>query len=128
MDEHTLFSAALECDTPAARDAYLAQACGSDVELRERVESLLRAHAMRHGILDGEVAIPSLLDSMPELSGTILDRYKLIRQIGEGGMGVVYLAEQQEPVQAEVALKIIKPGMDTRDVIARFDIERRAWR
>ena len=65
-------------------------------------------------------------EPVAERPGQIIDRYKLLQKIGEGGFGVVYMAEQQEPVQRKVALKVIKPGMDTREVIARFEAERQA--
>jgi WD40 repeat protein/serine/threonine protein kinase len=127
--EEALFAAALEKPTPAERAAYLDGACGSDHALRARIEALLAAHAASGGVLD---APPDALTStggylpLTEGPGTVIGRYKLLQQIGEGGMGVVYMAEQQEPVRRKVALKIIKPGMDSRQVIARFEAERQA--
>jgi WD40 repeat protein/serine/threonine protein kinase len=127
--EEALFAAALEKPTPAERAAYLDGACGGDHALRARIEALLAAHAASGGVLD---APPESLTStggyrpIPESPGTVIGRYKLLQQIGEGGMGVVYMAEQQEPVRRKVALKIIKPGMDSRQVIARFEAERQA--
>ncbi len=121
--EREIFLAALDCPTPAARAAYLASACGSDAALRARVESLLAAHAAAGRFLD-----PAPADESPvrEGPGSRIDRYRLVEKIGEGGFGVVYLAEQEEPVRRRVALKIIKLGMDTRAVIARFEAERQA--
>jgi serine/threonine protein kinase len=113
-----VFSAALELSL-AERGPYLDRACEGDSELRKRVEALLR----RHDEL-GE------FPEKPPPEGVKLDdrigRYKLLKQLGEGGCGVVYLAEQEEPIHRQVALKIIKPGMDSRSVITRFEVERQA--
>jgi TPR repeat protein/serine/threonine protein kinase len=109
------------------RDQFLAQACGEDAALREQIVSLLQADAA-----DGESDFLKLTriirqDIAPtEKPGDRIGRYKLLEQIGEGGCGVVYVAEQQEPVRRRVALKVIKLGMDTKQVIARFDAERQA--
>src|SRR5437870_5477432 len=109
---------------PRQRDAFLLAACGSDHALRKKVETLLLAH----GEADGFLMETSRLSVTPvaEGPGTKIGRYKLLQQIGEGGMGVVYMAEQEEPVRRRVALKIIKLGMDTRQVVARFEAERQA--
>jgi WD40 repeat protein/serine/threonine protein kinase len=139
--EVAVFAAALELPAEK-RDAYLDQACAGDVALRRRVEALLRVHddagdffeklssAARPVSAKGEMTgsrdtirlhiIPS------EKPGDRIGRYKLLQQIGEGGCGVVYMAEQEEPVRRRVALKVIKLGMDTRNVIARFEAERQA--
>jgi eukaryotic-like serine/threonine-protein kinase len=117
MNEESLFAAALEKATPAERQAFLDQACGGDDALRLRVERLLAAHEHASGILDR---------GADEGPGTVIGRYKLKEQIGEGGFGLVFVAEQHEPVRRKVALKVIKPGMDTRDVVARFEAERQA--
>jgi serine/threonine protein kinase len=97
--------------------------------LRDKVEALLRAHADAGSFLEG----PPLgaeqtqhFDSIAEQPGTVIGPYKLLEQIGEGGFGVVYMAEQQHPVRRKVALKVIKPGIDTRQVVARFEAERQA--
>lgn len=121
--ERDIFFAALDYDSPAERAAYLDAACGSDPALRARVEALLAAHASVGRFLD-----PAEADESPvrEGPGTCIDRYRLIEKIGEGGFGVVYLAEQDAPIRRRVALKIIKLGMDTRAVIARFEAERQA--
>jgi serine/threonine protein kinase len=137
----TIFEHALEIPAGLQRDAYLDNACASDTELRAEVESLLTAHANAGSFLDhpaagldrsaprsGEGLADCTLLQTPiaERPGTVIGPYKLLQQIGEGGMGVVFMAEQSEPIQRTVALKIIKPGMDTRQVIARFEAERQA--
>jgi serine/threonine protein kinase len=130
--EIEVFNVALEL--PAAeRPAYLDQACAGDAALRQRVEELLKASEESSACLDD----PSVVSPGPggtirlnpaptEKSGDRIGRYKLLQQIGEGGCGVVYMAEQQEPVHRRVALKVIKLGMDTKQVIARFEAERQA--
>jgi serine/threonine protein kinase len=110
------------------RIAYLDHACGSDSELRRRVEALLQAHDGVGDFLEkppqrAELD-PSLGTAVGEKPGDRIGRYKLLQQIGEGGCGVVYMAEQETPVRRRVALKIIKPGMDSKSVIARFEAER----
>ena len=130
MNEETIFHLAVE-KPPGERAALLDEACRADAELRERVERLLAEHERQESfILDTP---PAGLDAtvhhpISERPGTVIGPYKLLQQIGEGGMGVVFMAEQTEPIQRTVALKIIKPGMDTRQVIARFEAERQAWR
>ena len=128
MKEEQIFQDAIE--QPAdQRTAFLLDACGDDVALRERVEVLLKAHANPGSFLGSpaaELAATTDTCSITEQPGTIIGPYKLLQQIGEGGLGVVFMAEQTEPVQRTVALKIIKPGMDTRQVIARFEAERQA--
>jgi WD40 repeat protein/serine/threonine protein kinase len=108
---------------------YLSEACAGDDELRRRVEVLLRAHAESAGLLDalGHGSVPTVdLDPGAERVGSSIGPYRLMERIGEGGMGVVYVAEQTKPVRRRVALKVIKPGMDTKQVIARFEAERQA--
>jgi hypothetical protein len=136
--EIEIFNSALERTTPAERAAYLDGACGEDAELRARIEVLLCAHEQAGGFLPTEDAKPQAAelaqtfalttDRVPltEKVGDRIGRYKLLQQIGEGGCGVVYMAEQQEPVRRKVALKVIKLGMDTKNVIARFEAERQA--
>jgi serine/threonine protein kinase/tetratricopeptide (TPR) repeat protein len=124
-----IFSAALELTSAEERADYLDRVCGSDLSLRGRVEGLLRAHVEDDDFLESPAAArTSTGDSRPlaEGPGTVIGPYKLREQIGEGGMGVVYVAEQTHPVRRKVALKIIKPGMDTRQVVARFEAERQA--
>jgi serine/threonine protein kinase len=129
MRERDIFIEALQRGDMAQREEYLAAACGDDSELRRRVERLLAEHVRQESfILDaGPLAIDATIDQPPvERLGTQIGPYKLLQVIGEGGMGVVYMAEQTEPVERRVALKIIKPGMDSRQVIARFEAERQA--
>src|SRR6516225_9694381 len=117
-----IFSAALEIEGRDARSAFLDQACG-DPELRHRVERLLARDAQASGFLESPVAPPAATADEPAISespGTIVGPYKLMEQIGEGGFGVVFMAEQQRPVRRKVALKVLKPGMDSRQVIGRF--------
>jgi len=125
----SIFFAALEKPTAEEQAAYLDQACGQDTDLRRRVEKLLAAQPnvgkfLEEPLTDLEdVAEPAASQEGP---GTVIGPYKLLQEIGEGGFGFVYMAEQLEPVRRLVALKIVKPGMDTREVIARFEAERQA--
>ncbi len=128
-----IFCSALDEPDPSTRQAFVREACGSDVELRSHVESLLDAHVRADGFLEPLVLGPGdTVASTPpdaplsEILGKTIGRYKIIERIGEGGFGVVYLAEQTKPVRRRVALKIIKLGMDTEQVIARFETERQA--
>jgi eukaryotic-like serine/threonine-protein kinase len=122
-----VFLAAADRADPADRAALMAQECGDDAELRRRVEALLHAHDHPMSFLEAAVADLDLTaNSGTAAVGTQIGPYKLLQQIGEGGFGVVYMAEQLEPVRRKVALKVIKPGMDTRQVIARFEAERQA--
>ena len=113
-------------------DRRLDEACGGDRELRDRVWALLRAHVEPGSFLEQPaVAVgsppPTVVASpLVESPGTRIGPYKLLEKIGEGGMGVVYVASQREPIRRKVALKIIKPGMDTREVVTRFEAERQA--
>jgi len=128
-DEEAIFYAALELKSAAERKAYLKQACGDDVDLLARIQALLAVYESKHSILEAAAAslnVPLQEEPLSEGPGTIIGRYKLLEKIGEGGMAVVYMAEQQEPIRRKVALKIIKLGMDTRQVIARFEVERQA--
>jgi len=117
-------------EQPAAQwQALLNEACGTDAELCRQVALLLKAHAGGEGILDRDEAgrAPTgIHESLSEGPGTVIGPYKLLQQIGEGGMGTVFMAEQTQPVRRKVALKVIKAGMDTRQVIARFEAERQA--
>src|SRR5262245_12311561 len=117
-----IFSKALEYGSVAERDRYLAGACGGDAALRTEVEALLDAFGKAGDFLEA----PSSPPEQPLVGepGTVIGQYKLIEQIGEGGFGAVYLAEQMEPVRRQVALKILKAGMDTRQVVSRFEAER----
>jgi serine/threonine protein kinase len=126
-----LFLKALELRSPGERQEYLDGACAADAALRAEVESLLEASARAGSFLESPALAPRLAvttDEPPvaEGPGTILGPYKLLEQIGEGGFGVVFMAEQMQPVRRKVALKVLKPGMDTRQVVARFEAERQA--
>ncbi|MHC4953047.1 MAG: tetratricopeptide repeat protein [Planctomycetota bacterium] len=124
MDESEIFAAALERDA-GSRPAYLDAACGQDHRLRERVERLLDVHERAGSLLEhGPAQADESVD--PTGPGESVGPYKLMEEIGEGGFGVVYVAEQAEPVRRRVALKVIKPGMDTREVVSRFEAERQA--
>lgn len=123
-DAKQIFSDAIERYSPEQWTAYLDGACGEDDVLRDRVERLLKAHGRADSFLDAEPATIGL--SVGEKIGTSVGPYKLLQMIGEGGFGVVYMAEQSKPVRRKLALKVIKPGMDTKEVIARFEAERQA--
>jgi serine/threonine protein kinase/tetratricopeptide (TPR) repeat protein len=115
----------------AERDAFLAESCGDDAELKAQVLSLLGAHEGAGDFLKAQPALAPEIEAelarlKPEEAGDRIGPYKLREQIGEGGFGVVWVAEQQAPVRRTVALKIIKMGMDTREVVARFEQERQA--
>jgi len=113
--------------SPEARAAYLEEVCGSDDELKSKVEALLR-EAVDDGFLEIPAAHLQITEALPlpESPGSVIGRYKLLQKLGEGGCGAVYMAEQTEPVRRRVALKVIKLGMDTKAVIARFEAERQA--
>jgi non-specific serine/threonine protein kinase/serine/threonine-protein kinase len=125
-----LFHAAAELSEPAERAAFLSAACSGDEALRAEIEELLKNDDPSGSFLrQPAVARPTSTADLPPIAerlGTVIGNYKLKEQIGEGGFGLVFVAEQQQPVRRKVALKIIKPGMDTRDVITRFEAERQA--
>jgi serine/threonine protein kinase len=128
-DAKGIFLAALDIADAAERAAFVARSCGDDAPLRQRVEDLLRAYGQSGGPLDklaAAMASTNIAEPIQEQAGATIGPYKLMEQIGEGGFGLVFVAEQQQPIRRKVALKIIKPGMDTRDVIARFEAERQA--
>jgi len=127
--EEAIFAEVLGKCSEAEEAAYLDLACAGDPVLRREVEALLIAHRSPKGILESPPAPPDLTSLMSASNhgvGSSVGPYKLLEQIGGGGMGVVYMAEQSRPVRRMVALKIIKPGMDSRQVIARFEAERQA--
>jgi serine/threonine protein kinase/tetratricopeptide (TPR) repeat protein len=131
LDEEAIFQVARRIQAAEARGAYLEQVCGQDRGLRDRLDALLRVYEQEQSFLEEPPAGPgaSPIVDVPPLAegpGMVIGPYKLLEMIGEGGMGVVYMAEQTRPVRRKVALKIIKPGMDTRQVIARFEAERQA--
>ncbi len=124
-----IFLEAIEKHVAEQWPAFLDQACSGQPELRRRVEVLLQAH-LQAGTADHQAAVqgpaPSEVSSSVEAVGSVIGPYKLLQQIGEGGMGVVFLAEQTQPVQRKVALKLIKAGLDSGQVLARFEAERQA--
>src|SRR5262249_19090252 len=120
----SVFAAALQLPSPQERVAFLDRACADNPILRGRVEALLKAHDHASSFLQDQPARPQgteHYETVAELPGSVIGPYKLMERIGEGGMGLVFVAEQQHPVRRKVALKIIKPGMDSREVIARFE-------
>ena len=123
-----IFFDALEIASSDERQAYLDGACAGDAALQRKVDDLLAAHVAAGDVPPtGNTTVGALeKPAVIEEPGTVIGPYTLREQIGEGGFGMVYVAEQTEPVRRKVALKIIKPGMDTRDVIARFEAERQA--
>jgi serine/threonine protein kinase/tetratricopeptide (TPR) repeat protein len=127
--EEEIFEAASKLP-PEQRGAYFQNACGDDAPLRARIEGLLKAHDEAGGFMAEPAATPrkTIVLTLPpdEKPGDKIGRYKLLQQIGEGGCGIVYMAEQEEPVRRRAALKVIKLGMDTKSVIARFEAERQA--
>ena len=125
-----IFHAALELSGRGEREALLKAECGDDLALEARVRRLIAMHEDSNGLpesapLSSEIA-KEMARLKPEEAGERIGPYKLLQQIGEGGFGVVWMAEQEQPVRRRVALKIIKMGMDTKEVIARFEQERQA--
>jgi serine/threonine protein kinase len=131
-EEEAIFNEALRKTPGSERETYLEQVCTGRADLQREVEDLLAAHERTRGILESPPVGLSKAGEAEEASvafpaeGTIIGRYKLLERIGEGGMGAVYMAEQAQPVRRRVAIKIIKPGLDTKQVIARFEAERQA--
>jgi eukaryotic-like serine/threonine-protein kinase len=129
MNEFDLFAAAVSIADPVDRGAFLDRECAGRADLRRRLDQLLEAHGKSHPVLDlSNVGDPNAtVIPASSLVGTIVaGRYKLLDEIGDGGMGTVYMAEQREPVKRLVAVKLIKTGMDSRAVLARFEAERQA--
>jgi eukaryotic-like serine/threonine-protein kinase len=125
----SIFCGAIEIASSEERDAFIARACGSDAELRRQVTRLVDAHFQAGSFLESPPESATLsAGSAPstEVTGVVIGPYKLLQEIGEGGMGTVYMAEQAQPVRRTVALKLIKAGMDSRQVLARFGAERQA--
>lgn len=126
-----LFHDVLDLD-PEERATFLDKHCKGDAQLRKELDTLLKAEAMGEKLFQFHACefsgfeTVSLEIPLSEGPGTVIGRYKLLEKIGEGGMGVVYMAEQKEPVRRKVALKIIKLGMDSRSIVARFEAERQA--
>src|SRR5262245_33367441 len=129
FDEETIFEVARKLESPEAREAYLQQACGDNAATARRVRALLKAYEEGASFLESPAA-PLLRTSaepvLTERAGALIGPYKLIEPIGEGGMGMVWMAQQTEPVKRLVAVKLIKAGMDSRQIIAGFDAERQA--
>jgi WD40 repeat protein/serine/threonine protein kinase len=121
-----IFFVALEKNSPDELASFLDEVCGENKEQRSRVEQLIHAHQKAGNFLGGRHSSQSSDRSAAEEPGSRIGPYKLLQQIGEGGFGIVFMAEQKTPVQRRVALKIVKPGMDSRQVLARFEAERQA--
>jgi eukaryotic-like serine/threonine-protein kinase len=128
LDEAAIFNAARHILVAEPRAEFLREACGDDLGMRARVEALLRVHERELTFLESPALKARTLPAtvVSEGPGSLVGPYKLLERIGEGGFGVVFTAEQQQPIRRTVALKILKPGMDTRQVIARFEAERQA--
>jgi serine/threonine protein kinase len=127
MSERDIFDAAMAIEEPAQRVAYLDEACAGDSALRAHLAGLLEIHGRLGSFLEAPEPIAPTIDRpIHEGPGTVIGPYRLMDEIGAGGFGLVFVAEQQRPLRRKVALKVIKPGMDTREVIARFEAERQA--
>src|SRR5262249_9072836 len=128
IDEKDVFVAALALTDAQEREAYLQATCAGHPELLGRLRELLSAHEESQGPLDRPPAVLGVTADSAHTEGpsTLIGPYKLLQQIGEGGMGTVWMAEQKAPVKRVVALKLIKAGMDSRQVLARFEAERQA--
>src|SRR5579885_344910 len=128
-DNEAIFHAARDIPNPEHRRAYVREACGGDEAQIAYIDALLAAADAPDSLLDrpaGRDPVATIDQPIAERPGTIIGPYKLLEQIGEGGFGVVFQAEQTQPVRRKVALKVLKPGMDTRSVVARFEAERQA--
>src|SRR5262249_19570658 len=128
LKEEAIFDAARGIEAPEARRLYVRQACGEDPALQARVEGLLRMQDEERAFLESpapglRAAVANVVREGP---GARIGPYQLLEPLGEGGFGVVFLAEQTQPVRRKVALKVLKPGMDTKQVVARFEAERQA--
>ena len=132
LQEQEIFLEALEIPSSVARLDYIYQACAGNVGLRNRVQQLLALQDGNHCILDKEISldrdgnITTDEDHTADLTGQTVGRYHLVRLLGSGGMGDVYLAEQKEPIRRRVAVKVIKLGLDTKSIVTRFSAERQA--
>src|SRR6516162_4125700 len=128
LDEEEIFNVARKIDSPEVRENYVRQACGGEDALRARVMALLAVHDQEKSFLasPGAALVATMDEPLKEGPGTVIGPYKLIEQIGEGGMGTVWMAQQTQPVKRLVAVKLIKAGMDSKQVLARFEAERQA--
>lgn len=124
--EEDIFYQALELESPEEQARFLGEACGGDQAMRQAVEALLAAHARPASLLDRPAGERLGLDEPPEPPPTRIGDFEILQEIGRGGMGVVYEAEQTHPLRRRVAIKIVKPGMETDEVLARFEAERQA--
>jgi serine/threonine protein kinase/tetratricopeptide (TPR) repeat protein len=125
----SILAAAVEIDSDVERREFVCQACGGDTDLQRHVEQFIENHFRAGGFLESlphGLAAAAGESFVTERPGTVIGPYKLLEQIGEGGMGLVFMAEQERPVRRKVALKVLKPGMDTRQVVSRFEAERQA--
>jgi eukaryotic-like serine/threonine-protein kinase len=124
----SILAAAVEIGSDAQRREFIERECAGNADLKRRVEEMVDNHFRAGSFLESPAggAQPTIDHPVSEGPGTLIGPYKLLEQIGEGGFGVVFMAEQTEPVRRKVALKVLKPGMDTRQVIARFEAERQA--
>src|SRR5262249_9547098 len=115
--EESIFHEAFDRKDPAERSAYLGRACAGDPALRNCVDLMLSAYPSGEFLESPAMGPAATIDQTGGGIGSMVGRYKLLQQIGEGGMGIVYMAEQEQPLRRRVALKIIKPGMDSRQVL-----------
>ena len=120
MNAEEIFLEAIERESPAERDGLLDRACAGDTTLRQAADDLLASHEAGGNFLEGTLFVAAQ-GAERQVTGSIIGPYKILQELGEGGFGVVYMAEQVLPVRRLVALKIIKPGMDTKEIIARFE-------
>ena len=129
MNDREIFHAALELPDRAKRSAYLDQACAGDPARKAQIEGLLEMHGQVGGFLESppDLLIATADEPPTKRPGTVIGPYKLLEQIGEGGFGVVFMAEQQQPIRRKVALKVVKPGMDTRQVVAASRPNGKPW-
>src|SRR5262245_31436781 len=135
MSERDIFIASLQQAGPAERRAYLDEACAGQPELRHEVENLLRLHEGAGSFLEKPAAEPTATGPLPaaaeptssgEPPGALIGPYKLLQPVGEGGMGTVWMAQQTQPVKRLVAVKLIRAGLGSKQVLARFEAERQA--
>src|SRR5262245_25983589 len=128
LHEKEIFNRARQIAAPEERRAWLEQICSRDPATMQRVLELLRVYDQERSFLElSPAAVAATIDQpVADHPGAVIGPFKLLEKIGEGGFGVVFMAEQTEPVRRRVALKLLKPGMDTRQVVARFEAERQA--